>query len=104
MENLLSCNKLKSGCPVMVTDIPKQIIKELDVWVKESRKFKDSPLADLKAHENVGYLALDGKAHNSYQCSISSHLIDQSFWLAWVLRLTATVSYTHLTLPTKRIV
>ena len=89
MENLLSCNKLKSGCPVMVTDIPKQIIKELDVWVKESRKFKDSPLADLKAHENVGYLALDGKAHNSYQCSISSHLIDQSFWLAWVLRLTA---------------
>ena len=89
MENLLSCNKLKSGCPVMVTDIPKQIIKELDVWVKESRKFKDSPLADLKAHENVGYLALDGKAHNSYQCSISSHLIEQSFWLAWVLRLTA---------------
>jgi hypothetical protein len=31
---------------------------------------------------------MDGKKHNSYQCSISSHLIDQSFWLAWVLRLT----------------
>lgn len=90
MENLLSCNRLKSGCPVMVTKIPKQIMKELDVWVKESRKFKDSPLADLKAHENVGYFhPLDGKKHNSYQTSISPYLIEQSFWLAWVLRLTA---------------
>ena len=72
----------------MVVDIPALIKNEIDVWVKESRKFKDSPLAELKAHENVGYLASDGKKHNSYQCSISPHLIEQSFWLAWVLRLT----------------
>ena len=78
-----------SQCPVMVAKIPPQIMKELDVWVNESKKFKNSPLAALKAHENVGYLAMDGKQHNSYQCSISPHLIDQSFWLAWVLRLTA---------------
>ena len=57
--------------------------------MKESKKFKNSPLAELKAHENVGYLSIDGKKHNSYQCSISPHLIEQSFWLAWVLRLTA---------------
>ena len=87
--NELEMYKLREGCPVMVIKIPKQIQKELDGWVKESRKFKDHPLAELKAHENVGYLSMDGKAHNSYQCSISPHLIEQSFWLAWVLRLTA---------------
>ena len=78
----------ESMCPVMMTRIPPQIMKEIDVWIKESKKFKNSPLAELKAHENTGYLAMDGKAHNSYQCSISPHLIEQSFWLAWVLRLT----------------
>ena len=91
MNELLEMNKLVPGgaCPVMVAAIPKQIQKELDVWVNESKKFKNSPLAALKAHENVGYLAMDGKQHNSYQCSNSPHLIEQSFWLAWVLRLTA---------------
>ena len=88
MSELLNGYKLLEGCPVMVFKIPSQIRKELDIWVKESRRFKDSSLAELKAHENVGYLASDGKKHNSYQCSISPHLIDQSFWLAWVLRLT----------------
>jgi len=90
MEDLLHMYKLAPGttCPVMVTKIPKQIMKELDVWVNESRKFKNSPLAELKAHENVGYKTMDGKKHNSYQCSISPHLVDSSFWLSWVLRLT----------------
>ena len=56
MKDLLEMKKLVPGgaCPVMVVKIPPQIKKELDVWVKESRKFKDSPLAELKAHENVG--------------------------------------------------
>ena len=88
---MLELKKLVPGgaCPVMVTKIPPQIMKEIDGWVNESKKFKNSPLAALKAHENVGYLAMDGKQHNSYQCTISPHLIDQSFWLAWVLRLSA---------------
>ena len=91
MKDLLEMRKLVPGtaCPVMVTKIPKQIQREIDVWINESKKFKNSPLSALKAHENVGYLSMDGKAHNSYQCSIPPHLIDQSFWLAWVLRLTA---------------
>ena len=63
-------------------------MREIDGWINESKKFKNSPLAALKAHENVGYLAMDGKTHNSYQCSISPSLVDSSFWLAWVLRLT----------------
>ena len=81
--------KLQDGCPVLVTGIPPQIQKELDVWVKESRRFKDHPLAALKAHENAGYLAVDGKKHNSYQTSISPRLIEESFWLAWACRLSA---------------
>ena len=85
----LESKRLREGCPVLIFDIPKQIQKELDVWVNESKKFKNSPLAALKAHENVGYLAMDGKPHNSYQCSISPSLVDSSFWLAWVLRLSA---------------
>ena len=89
MNDPLESRRLQAGSPVLIFDIPSQIMKELDVWVKESRKFKDSPLAALKAHENVGYKMMDGKAHNSYQCSISPHLVDSSFWLAWVLRLTA---------------
>ena len=81
MEDLLHMRKLVPGttCPVMVTKIPKQIQKEIDGWVNESKKFKNSPLAALKAHENVGYLTMDGKKHNSYQCSISPHLVEQFF-------------------------
>ena len=89
MNDPLEMRKLREGCPVMVVKLPPQIQKELDVWVNESKKFKNSPLAELKAHENVGYISMDGKKHNSYQCSISPHLIEQSFWMAWVLRLTA---------------
>ena len=90
MTELLTMEKLVPGgtCPVMAAKIPPQIMKELDVWVKESKQLKNSPLGTLKAHENVGYLASDGKAHNSYQCSISPYLIEKSFWLAWVLRLS----------------
>ena len=88
MNDPLLMSRLQSGCPVLVFNIPSIIRREIDGWVNESKKFKNSPLAALKAHENVGYLAMDGKPHNSYQCSISPHLIEKSFWLAWVLRLT----------------
>ena len=89
MSDTLEMKKLQDGCPVMVAEIPKQILAEIDLWVEESRRLKENPLASLKAHENVGYKAIDGKAHNSYQCSISPHLIEQSFWLAWVLNLNS---------------
>tara|TARA_Y100001938_G_scaffold3749_1_gene4639 strand:+ start:409 stop:1023 length:615 start_codon:yes stop_codon:yes gene_type:complete len=90
MEDPLHMHKLAPGttCPVMVAKIPKQIQREIDGWINESKKFKNSPLAELKAHENVGYHSMDGEKHNSYQCSISPHLVEQSFWMAWVLRLT----------------
>ena len=47
MNDPLEMKKLRAGCPVMIADIPKQIQKELDGWIKESRKFKDHPLAAL---------------------------------------------------------
>ncbi len=92
MDNVLEMQKLIPGssCPVMVTKIPKPIMSEIKQWVDYSNKTKNHPLSALKAHENIGYKFLgSGKAHNSYQCSISPHLIDQSFWLGWVLRLSA---------------
>ena len=90
MNDFLEMKELRDGCPVMVIRIPKPIMKEIDLWIKESKKIRDHPLAELKAHQNVGYLNKgSGKKHNSYQCSIPPHLIDQSFWLAWVLRLSS---------------
>ena len=89
MNDFLKMEKL-GGSPVMATRIPKHIMKEIDLWVKECKRIKSHPLAVLKAHENVGYYPQgSGKKHNSYQCSIPPHFIDQSFWLAWVLRLSA---------------
>ena len=88
-DDVLTMNKLMQGCPVMVATLPKIVRKEVRQWVNESRRTMNNPLAALKAHENVGYLSADGKAHNSYQCSIPTHLVENSFWLAWTLRLTA---------------
>ena len=92
MNDVLMMEKLHASyfapnCPVMITKIPRPIMNELDVWVKESRRFKDSPLSSLKAHENVGYS--NRKKHNTYQCSVPTHLVENSFWLAWTLRLAA---------------
>ena len=90
MNDIFEMKKIQDNCPVMMTRIPKPILKEIDLWVKESKRFKNHPLAELRAHENAGYLlSIDGKRHNSYQCSISPNLIEQSFWLGWVLRLSA---------------
>tara|TARA_R100000008_G_C3568631_1_gene160669 strand:+ start:76 stop:708 length:633 start_codon:yes stop_codon:yes gene_type:complete len=96
MNDLLQMKRLVPGgtCPVMVSKIPKDIFGEIKEWVRVCRKYKDHPLADLRAHENVGYKnpgkEYGGKIkHNTYQCSVPAHLIDQSFWLGWIVRLAA---------------
>ena len=61
----LESRRLAEGCPVLIFDIPRPIRREIDEWVNESRRFKNHPLAALKAHENVGYISMDGKKHNS---------------------------------------
>ena len=80
---------LHPSSPIMVGTIPKPIMKELDIWVRECRKIKNHPLRDLKAHENAGYLAMDGNKHNSYQCTVPARLVEESYCLAYVLRLSA---------------
>ena len=91
-EDILKMKKLQpeGTCPVMVAQLPKQIIKEIDVWVRECRKIKNDPLASLKVHENAayGYQGI-GKAHNSYQCSVPGELVRNSYWLAFAMRLTS---------------
>jgi len=101
MNDLLDLTRY-NNTPIMRGIIPSLIMDEITEWVDESRRIKNSPLADLKAHENIGYLANyrdykwgsigDGKKHNSYQTSISPYLIEKSFWLAWVLRLVEKYS------------
>ena len=81
--------KLRDGCPMMVAKIPSQIMREIDEWVRECKKIKNHPLAELRAHQNYGYLYNpESIAYNAYQCSVPQNLVDSSFWLAWVLRLS----------------
>ena len=99
MDEILNFSRYGNS-PIIGGNIPPLIMDEITEWVNESKSIKNNPLAALKAHENAGYLAMgrygnspiNGKTHNSYQCSISPHLIDKSFWLAWVLRLVAKYS------------
>ena len=48
MKDILEMRKLHGGCPVMIADIPRPIMKEIGLWTKECRKIKDHPLAELK--------------------------------------------------------
>jgi hypothetical protein len=85
----MNIDNLNYQNPILICNLPVLIFQEINSWVEESKKIKNHPLAELKAHENVAYLSEDGKKHNSYQCSISSYLIESSFWLAYTLRVCA---------------
>jgi len=80
---------LVEGAPILITKLPKPIVKEIGVWERECRKVKDHPLGYLKGHENIGYGM--GKNYNSYQCSIPPRLIEESYWLAYTVRLCAHI-------------
>jgi hypothetical protein len=66
---------------IIYTKLPKEIVKELNHWKKECDKIKKHPLSKLKLHENTGAKT------NNYQVSIPGILIENSYWLAFVLRL-----------------
>ena len=40
MNKLLEMKKLQEGCPVMVAQIPLQIQKEIDIWVRKVESLK----------------------------------------------------------------
>jgi|TARA_A100001391_G_scaffold77239_1_gene49893 hypothetical protein len=71
---------------IAYTKLPKEIIKELSFWKKECDKIKKHPLSKLKLHENAG------SKTNSYQVSVPSTLIENSYWIAFVLRLCALIT------------
>jgi hypothetical protein len=81
---------LEYNHPYLKCNLPKEICKEIEIWTKECKKIKSHPLAELKSHENVGYLPETGNVHNSYQCSLPTNLIENSFWLPYTLRSCAS--------------
>lgn len=87
----LKIEKLTEESPIFVCDLPKQIVNEHRVWERECKKIKNHPLGFFKAHENVGYDPESEKTYNSYQCGIPPQLVENSFWLAYTLRVCAHV-------------
>ena len=85
-------NPIQSFGPLHVFELPKSLHKEINLWVKESRLIKNHPLAELRAHENFGYLEGDNEKHNSYQCSIPPQLIENSFFLPYVIRICSKLT------------
>jgi|TARA_Y100000114_G_scaffold122794_1_gene118196 hypothetical protein len=74
------------GENIAYTKLPKEIVKELTGWKKECDKIKKHPLSYLKLHENFG------SKTNNYQVSIPSKLIEDSYWLPFVLRLCSILT------------
>ena len=90
MDDILKLERMDGHSPIMKATMPKEILTEVKGWIKECRKIKDHPLAELKAHKNVGYNYLgDGINHNTYQCSVPFRLVEESFWNIWILKLVA---------------
>jgi hypothetical protein len=64
---------------LFVGEIPDEIFLELAKFVEHCRKIKDHPLGSLYNHENNG--------QNSYQISIPSPLLEQSFLFPYLIKL-----------------
>ena len=65
------------------TVLPIEILEEIKQWKNECDKIKNHPLKLLKQHDNIG------TNNNDYQVSVPNNLIENSYWLAYVLRLCA---------------
>jgi len=65
------------------TVLPVEILEEVKQWKNECDKIKNHPLKLLKQHDNIG------TGNNDYQVSVPNNLIENSYWLAYVLRLCA---------------
>jgi hypothetical protein len=82
---MIEYRKLKKGLPIFITKLPDEIVEEIKEWIIDCKKYKDSPLAPLKHHDNVG------TNHNNYQVAIPRKHIDNGFFLSFLLR------FCHLT-------
>ena len=75
--------------PILVCALPKEIMEEVNTWVKECKKVKDSPLAVFRSYHNNDYNY--DNTPNFYQCPVPTHLVENSFWLPYTLRLCAEI-------------
>ena len=91
MALIAKINQLTDKAPIFVCELPKQIVGELNVWERECKKIKNHPLGFLKAHENVGYDPNQENTYNSYQCGIPTQLVENSYWLAYIVRSCASI-------------
>ena len=79
----MNIQQLKKDTPIFATELPKEIIKEIDKWIIDCKKIKNHKLSYLKEHDNVG---TDG---NAYQVSIPKKHIDDGFFLSYLMRFCA---------------
>lgn len=87
---------LRDNAPIIIAKFPEEINSEIEQWAHECKKIKDHPLAYLKGHDNVGYDVDNNIINNSYQCAVPNHLISDSYWLSYTIRLTAKIlNVTH---------
>ena len=87
MQEILQPKFIIPNTPIHVFDIPSYIMKEIDGMVKESTKWKYHPLGELRASENAAYRhPEDGYEYNSFQCTISPRLVEESLMMAWIIR------------------
>jgi len=85
---ILESKKEIPNTSIKIFDIPTYIRTEIDGMVKESIKWKNHPLGELKASENAAYRHPEhGKEYNTFQCSISPRLIEESLMMPWITRL-----------------
>lgn len=64
---------------ILRVKMPDRIFNEVKGWIEPCRAVKDDEYAELLNHHNVG------TGHNSYQTSIPRRLIDNSFFLGYIL-------------------
>ena len=76
----MNIQQLKKYTPIFATELPKEIIKEIDKWIIDCKKIKKHKLSYLKEHDNAG---TDG---NNYQISIPRKHIDDGFFLSFLVR------------------
>ena len=64
---------------ILKAQLPDKIFKEVKGWIKPCRNIKDDEYRELLNHRNVG------TDHNSYQTAIPRRLIDNSFFLGYII-------------------
>lgn len=74
--------------------VPKEILKEAKNMVKFCRRYKDSPLSELRYLNNIG--------RNKYQCFIPFSMVNESFMLPY-LNVCAKEYMKHYDSTDKRI-